>query len=319
MRTSLLQGITRIHHSSPTISARQESRQINAVMRRLTSALVVVTWCLSLSGHAEEIDVLIKGVDDGIKTSKQQDRAEAIMNAKLQGIERAGVEVSSITQIVNFKLKYDKVESKAQAILLPGFQVLDLGYQPDDTYLVVLSGRVKTGESKPEKVKLAVGGETMLSAVIADPYQYLDTSFVITGYVKPDATAYIGGYRDATKSHYALWFSEMAFYEPGAIPSILEHLTVLADRQIAKPLIDAIIEVQQQGRGGKVVRLKVALKERAFWNYKKEMAQYNELVELVDWQYRTQDNSAWTDWELAGKSTGYSEAFSKVVDFFKSE
>ncbi len=94
---------------------------------------------------AEEIDVLIKGVDDGVTTNKQQDYKEAVMNAKLQAIERAGVEISSITKVVNFKLKFDMVESKAEAILLPGFQVMDLGYQQDGTYQVVLSGRVRTG------------------------------------------------------------------------------------------------------------------------------------------------------------------------------
>jgi hypothetical protein len=36
------------------------------------------------------------------------------------------------------------VESKAKAILLPGFQVMDIGYQQDGTYLVILSGKVRT-------------------------------------------------------------------------------------------------------------------------------------------------------------------------------
>jgi len=35
---------------------------------------------------AETIDVNIKGVDDGVKTSRQQDYQEAVMNAKLQAI-----------------------------------------------------------------------------------------------------------------------------------------------------------------------------------------------------------------------------------------
>ncbi len=50
---------------------------------------------------AETIDVLIKGMDDGAKTNKQHDYQEAVMNAKIQAIERAGVEVESITKIVN--------------------------------------------------------------------------------------------------------------------------------------------------------------------------------------------------------------------------
>ncbi len=94
----------------------------------------------------EDIDVSIKGIDDGIKTTKQQDYQEALMNAKLQAIERAGIEITSITRVENFELKYDMVESKAKAVLLPGFQIMDIGYQPDGTYLVILVGKVRTQE-----------------------------------------------------------------------------------------------------------------------------------------------------------------------------
>jgi len=44
-------------------------------------ALTILAPIIVLSGA---IDVLIKGVDDGVKTSKQQDYKEAVMNAKLQ-------------------------------------------------------------------------------------------------------------------------------------------------------------------------------------------------------------------------------------------
>ena len=66
----------------------------------LTLLVTVVTTL-----RAEVIEVLIKGVDDGVMVSKQQDYMEALMNAKLQAIERAGVEISSITRIENFKIK----------------------------------------------------------------------------------------------------------------------------------------------------------------------------------------------------------------------
>jgi len=103
--------------------------------------------------YSETIDVLIKGVDDGVKTNKQQDYKEAVMNAKLEAIERAGVEITSITKIVNFKTKYDKVESKAKAALLPGFQIMDMGYQSDGTYTVVLSGKVQVGKGAKDRAK----------------------------------------------------------------------------------------------------------------------------------------------------------------------
>ena len=54
---------------------------------------------------AATIDVLIKGMDDGVKTSRDRDYAEALMNAKLQAIERAGVSIKSLTKVENFQLK----------------------------------------------------------------------------------------------------------------------------------------------------------------------------------------------------------------------
>jgi hypothetical protein len=112
--------------------------------------LALLVALLPIKANSEEIDVLIKGRDDGVKTSKQQDYKEAVMNAKLEAIERAGVEISSITRVVNFQTKFDMVESKAKAVLLPGFQVMDLGYQTDGTYLVVLSGKIQVGEIGPK-------------------------------------------------------------------------------------------------------------------------------------------------------------------------
>ena len=103
---------------------------------------------------AETIEVLIKGIDNGVKTSRDRDYKEAVMNAKLQAIERAGVSIKSMTRVENFQLQYDMVESNANAVLLPGFQIIDMGYQKDGTYQVVLSGKVQAGEAKPEEGKL---------------------------------------------------------------------------------------------------------------------------------------------------------------------
>lgn len=91
---------------------------------------------------SEPVVVVIKGIDDGKKTSKQQDYKEAVINAKLQAIERAGVEVQSITKMENFQLKSEIVESKAKALIMPDFQIIDIGYQTDGTYQVVFSGKV---------------------------------------------------------------------------------------------------------------------------------------------------------------------------------
>ena len=93
-------------------------------------------------------NVLIEGVDDGLKTTKQQDRDEALIDAKLQAIERAGVSIISITTVEDYALKKDWIEMKAGAVLLPGFQVIDKGYQNDGTYLVILSGKIRSPKGK---------------------------------------------------------------------------------------------------------------------------------------------------------------------------
>lgn len=99
---------------------------------------------------AEVIDVSIKGVDNGKQSSKQEDYAEAVLNAKLQAIERAGTSIESITKIENFMLKSDVVEARSKALLLPGFQVIDIGYVSDGTYQVVLVGRLQIGKPQAQ-------------------------------------------------------------------------------------------------------------------------------------------------------------------------
>ena len=96
-------------------------------MKKILSYVFVLLFVMPSLCKAESIDVLIKGMDDGVKTNKQQDYKEAVTDAKLQAIERAGV---------------------TEAILLPGFQVLDMGYQTDGSYQIVLSGKIQTGKRK---------------------------------------------------------------------------------------------------------------------------------------------------------------------------
>lgn len=78
-------------------------------------ALLVVP-CIS---DAETIDVHIKGVDDGVKTRKQQDYKEAVLFAKREAVERAGVKVKALTTAKDFVVHSDYIESQAEAVLLP--------------------------------------------------------------------------------------------------------------------------------------------------------------------------------------------------------
>lgn len=109
---------------------------------KTVSSVLLLLFSIASIASAEVIDVNIKGIDDGIKNNRQRDYREAVMNAKLQAIEQAGSSIESITEVVNFQLKYDAVESKSKAILLPGFQIIDIGYIADETYQVVLIGKI---------------------------------------------------------------------------------------------------------------------------------------------------------------------------------
>lgn len=113
----------------------------------------VIPTCVLLSilfiqaSFAATIDVNIKGVDDGIKTSRQRDYKETALFAKRETIERAGVKIKSMTTVKNVVMNSDYIESKAEAVLLPGYNIMDMGYAADGTYQVVLIGKVKTGQS----------------------------------------------------------------------------------------------------------------------------------------------------------------------------
>ncbi len=99
----------------------------------------------------ETIDVHIKGVDDGVKTSIQRDYKEAVLFAKREAIERAGVKVKSKTMMKDFVVYEDYIESQADAVLLAGYQIIDMGYSANGTYQVVLIGkvRVRSSETQP--------------------------------------------------------------------------------------------------------------------------------------------------------------------------
>jgi hypothetical protein len=114
----------------------------------IVAGFILLLFSVPQVGRPETLDVLIKGVYDGPKISREAAYAHAVMNAKLQAIERAGTEIKSLTQVENFTLKYDMVESRAKALLLPGFQIMDMGYQTDGTYQVVLAGKVQVGTDR---------------------------------------------------------------------------------------------------------------------------------------------------------------------------
>lgn len=103
-----------------------------------------VTVKISIPQVKQDVIVVkIIGYDNGIKTSKQKDYHEALINAMRQGIERAGYELKSVSIVKNFELEEDYVESRAQAILLPGFEIIYIGYTEAGTYNIILIGKIK--------------------------------------------------------------------------------------------------------------------------------------------------------------------------------
>jgi hypothetical protein len=108
----------------------------------------LVLLVFSAAGGEEIIDISVKGISDSHKDGAQKDRMEAILDAKRQACEKAGIAISSKTTVENFKLVFDYVESQAKAVLMPGFQVIDVGYMEDGTYSVVLVGKLKKSDAQ---------------------------------------------------------------------------------------------------------------------------------------------------------------------------
>ena len=94
------------------------------------------------------INISVKGISDGKNDGAQKDRQEAIMDAKRQACEKAGLTLESKTTVSNFTVLNDYVETQSKGVLLPGFQIVDIGYVADGTYQVVLTGKVKTREDE---------------------------------------------------------------------------------------------------------------------------------------------------------------------------
>lgn len=79
-------------------------------MIKPTCILFVLLLVFPCVLYASTIDVNIKGVDDGRRSSKQQDYKEAVLFAKREAIERAGVKIKSMTTVKDFVLNSDYIE-----------------------------------------------------------------------------------------------------------------------------------------------------------------------------------------------------------------
>lgn len=137
----------------------------------------------SITVFAQEIlNITVKGISDDKNEGAQKDRNEAILDAKRQACEKAGVKLKSQSQVENFQVVFDYVESKAEAILLPGFQVIDVGYMADGTYQVVLSGKVQVVEEE-EQISAK---ELRLAKLLYDRGEYSQSRAILEKYIDSD-------------------------------------------------------------------------------------------------------------------------------------
>lgn len=104
---------------------------------------VILALLIPITAFAQQsVDFAVEGVSDSVKNSLQQDREEALLDAKLKAIEQAGVPIQTVIAMEDFELKKDWVEKTAEALISPDFQIIEFGYGEDSLYYVALFGKV---------------------------------------------------------------------------------------------------------------------------------------------------------------------------------
>lgn len=92
------------------------------------------------------INIPINGISDGERTNNQSDFKKAVLYAKRESIERAGVSIKSKTTLKNQVVEGDVIESQSEAILIAGYQIIDIRCGEDHLYRVVLIGKIKVSK-----------------------------------------------------------------------------------------------------------------------------------------------------------------------------
>jgi len=113
---------------------------------------LLLALLVSSVAFAKQVEIRISGYDDGTKSTKEQDYEEAVLFAKRQAIERAGVEIQSVTTSINLAVQKDYIEAHSERILLPGYQILDIGYLENGSYAIVLIGQIEIEEEEIEQL-----------------------------------------------------------------------------------------------------------------------------------------------------------------------
>jgi hypothetical protein len=117
----------------------------NIAVTTVMSVLLILVFSSLQQVHAEStvIEFMVKGLSDDQNDGKQRDKREAEIDAWRQAIEKAGLLIRSTTLMENFTVMSDSVESLAKGLILPDWDLMDVGYDEDGVYVVVITGKIR--------------------------------------------------------------------------------------------------------------------------------------------------------------------------------
>jgi len=110
-----------------------------AIQKKCSSEVIARLKVLEFTG--KKISVHEKATNNGETADLASDRNEAILNAKLLAIAKAGYNTAEIMEQADSQKRNALIEERSSQILVPGFKIADKGYQKDGHYLVLLTGK----------------------------------------------------------------------------------------------------------------------------------------------------------------------------------
>jgi hypothetical protein len=136
-----------------------------------------------------------------------------------------------------------------------------------------------------------VGDETALVRIKANPNEFVGEPFVIGGMVQV-SDLYAGAYRNSSNSYYSLTFMPLT---KSAEPDYRDSAYLYVPRQFGAALIEQLATREEGGFDGTVLRARVTLDRNRYqdpesWEY----------LELLDWQFLSDDRKTWTPWAFEG-------------------
>lgn len=107
--------------------------------------LIVLAICFTNVFSQDVVSFQIFGTDDGIKSNREQDYKEALLDAKIKALDRVGIQIKTETEISDYNVIKEIVESKSEGVILPGMSITEMGYSDDGFYQVLIIGEIKSG------------------------------------------------------------------------------------------------------------------------------------------------------------------------------